>query len=74
MAEDMVLAMAQHKLGQASEAHATLAKGVGLADGKLEKANSEGFGQDWINWIIANALTREAQALIEGPKTGGESK
>ncbi|HEX4645509.1 MAG TPA: tetratricopeptide repeat protein, partial [Verrucomicrobiae bacterium] len=74
VAEDMVLAMAQHKLGQASEARATLAKGVGLGDGKLEKSNREGLGQDWINWIIANALTREAQALIESPKTGGESK
>ena len=71
---DMVVAMAQYQLGQSGEARATLAKGVELADGKLEKSNKEDFGQDWINWIIAKALAREAQALIAGAKIGGEAR
>jgi tetratricopeptide (TPR) repeat protein len=69
VASDMALAMAQYQLGQAGEARATLARGVELADGKLEPSNKADWGQDWINWIIANALAREARALIEGGKT-----
>jgi len=74
VAEDMVLAMAQYQLGQSGEARATLAKGVGLADGKLGKSDKEGLGQDWINWIIANALLREARALIGDAKPGDQAK
>jgi hypothetical protein len=50
----MVLAMAQWKLGQPGLARATLAEGSGITG-----------GEDWLDGIIATALTREAKALIE---------
>jgi serine/threonine protein kinase len=67
----MVLAMAQHQLQQADEARTTLAKGLELADAKLQKLDTQALDEQWNDWIIAHLLMREAQALI---KPGGESK
>jgi len=72
----MVLAMAQYRSKQTAEASATLAKGQ-IAETKLPKLDSGDFGVRWrwIDWIIAQALMREAKALIEGkPATATEKK
>jgi tetratricopeptide (TPR) repeat protein len=65
----MVLAMAQYRSKHTAEASAALAKGVEI-ETKLPKLDSGDFGLRWrwIDWIIAQALMREAKALIEGPR------
>ncbi|HOB97673.1 MAG TPA: tetratricopeptide repeat protein [Verrucomicrobiota bacterium] len=65
----MVLAMAQYRLQQTDEARAALAKGVEIERTKLAKLESGNLGGGWLEWIIAHALMREAQALIEGAST-----
>ncbi len=69
----MVLAMAQHGSKQAQEARAVLAKGVELAENKLPKLDSGDLG-NWIDWIIAHALMREAKSLIEGQPANATEK
>jgi hypothetical protein len=60
----MVLAMAQYRFKQAGAAGAAFAKGVDIAERKLPKADSGDLG-NWVDWIFAHALMREAKALIE---------
>jgi hypothetical protein len=60
----MVLAMAQYRLKQADTARATFGKGSEIVNTQLPKLESGDFG-NWIDWIIAHALLREATALIE---------
>jgi Flp pilus assembly protein TadD len=60
----MVLAMAQYHSKQTEEARATFAKGVQIAERKLPKLDSGDFG-NWVDWIIAHALMKEAKALIQ---------
>ena len=62
-----VLAMAHYQLRQLDEARSALAKGFDTAQTKLPKVESGDLGEDWWNWIIAQALLKEARALIEGP-------
>jgi hypothetical protein len=62
----MALAMAQYRSKQADEARTALAKGVEIAETKLPKLESGDLGDDWLDWIIAHVLMREARALIEG--------
>ena len=63
----MVMAMAQHQLGQFDEARAALAKGIATAEAKLPKLENGDLGETtWKDWIIAHTLTSEAKALIEG--------
>jgi hypothetical protein len=61
-----ILAMAHYRLQQLDEARSALAKGVEIADTKLPKAESGDIGEDWWNWIIAQALMDEANNLING--------
>ena len=61
-----VIAMAQHRLKRFDEARTFLAKGINMANTKLAKGDSGDLGDGWIDWIIAHALLREAEALIEG--------
>ena len=61
----LVLAMAHHQLNQADEARAALAEGSAIIEAK-PKVGSGALGVDWNDWLIADALRREAQALIEG--------
>jgi hypothetical protein len=65
----MVLAMAQYRLQQTDEARAALAKGVEIERTKLPQLESGVVGGNWLDWIIAHALRREAQALIEDAST-----
>jgi hypothetical protein len=61
----MVRAMAQYRMTQTNEARATLAKGMAKAD-ELTKLESGDIGTGWRDWIIAHALMKEANALING--------
>jgi serine/threonine-protein kinase len=67
----MVQAMALDQLTKVDEARAALAEGVQFAETKMPKSGSGDLGEDWIDWIIAHALLREAKALIE--RNDGES-
>jgi tetratricopeptide (TPR) repeat protein len=71
----MVLAMAQFRVNHSEEARASLAKGLEIAEKELPHLDSDDIGNDWLNWIIAQALLKEARALIEGSsKTSDEIK
>ena len=61
----MVLAMAQWRLDQRDAAQAALAKGIRLADANTPKTKNRDLGTAWSDWIIAQALMREAKTLIE---------
>ena len=61
----MVLAMAQYRCNQSTDAGVTLAKGVEMAERTLPKLESGDLGAGWLDWVIAQALLREAQALIQ---------
>lgn len=68
-----VLAMAHCRLQQYDAARAAFANGVAL-EAKLPKLESGDLGNDWRDWIIANALLAEAKTLLErvpspGPTT-----
>jgi eukaryotic-like serine/threonine-protein kinase len=60
-----VLAMAQQRLRQVDESRATLAKAIEIERTKLPKLDSGDLGENWMDWIIAHVLLREAQTLIE---------
>jgi tetratricopeptide (TPR) repeat protein len=62
----LVQAMAYHQLNQPAKARAALAQGSQWAKPTLQKLEDGGLGHDWGDWIIAQALLREARALIEG--------
>jgi hypothetical protein len=71
----MVLAMAQYRLKQSDAARAAMAKGVEIERSKLPKLESGDLGSGYLDWIIAHALMREAQALIEGsPEAKAQTK
>ena len=57
--------MAQYQLQQSEPARASLAKGAELEQ-KSPKLDSGDIGEDWMDWIIAHALMREAKALVKG--------
>jgi len=62
----MVLAMASQQLNQTSAANEALAKGLEVSR-KHPPDFSTGL-HGWIDWIIAQALTSEAQGLITGAR------
>ncbi len=62
----MVQAMACQQLNQPDKARAALATGQELARTKLPKAEGGDIGGYWMDWVIAQALLREAATLIEG--------
>jgi tetratricopeptide (TPR) repeat protein len=67
-----VLAMAHHQLRQADEARVALARASELAQTKLPQLGREDLEQDWVDWLIAHILLREAKALVDGePKAAG---
>ena len=61
----MALAMAQRRLDQHDAAQGALAQGIRLADANTPKTKNRDLGIAWSDWIIAQALMREAKALIE---------
>jgi hypothetical protein len=68
-----VLAMAQHRLQQTEQARTALAKALELAQTKLPQLGSDNLEQDWVDWLIAQILLREAKALLAGePSTASD--
>jgi serine/threonine protein kinase len=64
----LVRAMAQHRLARPNEARAALAKGADIVNARLLKVEKNvALDENWVDWLIAHILLREAQALIEGP-------
>ncbi len=61
----IVLAMAHRRLDQDDAAQAALAQGIRLADANTPKTKNRDLGIAWSDWIIAQALMREAKALME---------
>jgi tetratricopeptide (TPR) repeat protein len=63
---DLLLAMAQHRLHQENEARTILADAIKFADGRWPRIESGDLGSQWRDWIIAQALMKEAKRLIDG--------
>jgi WD40 repeat protein/Flp pilus assembly protein TadD len=62
----MVLAMAEHQLHHPDAAREAFSKGAEIVahnPPKLESGDMSGY---WVDWVFADALHREATALIEG--------
>jgi hypothetical protein len=60
----MVMAMALRALHQNEPAREAFSAGKELAQKKLKRLETGEVGYEWIDWLIAHALMREAQALI----------
>jgi tetratricopeptide (TPR) repeat protein len=61
----IVLAMAQHRLGQTQRALSTLAEGCDLLDKKGPALDSGDIGPDWRDRIMDQVLRTEAERLLE---------
>ncbi len=69
-----VLAMAHHRLGQAEDAGAALAKSRALvAENLPDPAQGRPFGSNWHEWLRCQVLLREAEGVLESDKTGEKS-
>ena len=62
--------MANHRLKQTNEAVTALSKARELAKAKLPELEAGDLGTGWNDWIITQALLREAGTLIEGTPAG----
>lgn len=54
--------MAQHQLKRSDEARAAFAKAVDIVNTKLPKLENAPLNENWVDWLIAHILLREAQA------------
>jgi hypothetical protein len=70
----MILAMARWQLKQPDIAHSALGRGADVIEHKLPKIETGDLGWDWVHWIAAHALHREARKLIEGDVAGREDR
>jgi tetratricopeptide (TPR) repeat protein/tRNA A-37 threonylcarbamoyl transferase component Bud32 len=62
----LVQAMAQHQLKRSDEARVALTKGAEIVQAKLLNLPNAALDENWVDWLIAHILLREAQGLIEG--------
>ena len=62
----MVLAMAHWHLKDQAAARRALAGGHAVIENELPRIESGDLGWDWVHWIAARALHREAGQLING--------
>jgi serine/threonine protein kinase/tetratricopeptide (TPR) repeat protein len=62
----LVVAMAQHRLNRSDEALAALTRGAGLVNARWLRAQNPTLDENWVDWLAAQILLREAQAMIEG--------
>src|SRR5262249_23733787 len=69
-----LLAMAQYRMGQADRARDSLATGLKLAKEKLRTIEEGDIGAEWVEWIIAQTLLREAKALIGNPAPRNDAR
>ena len=53
-----------HQLKLSEEARAALTKGAEIVNTKLLKLENSPLDENWVDWLIAHILLREAQALI----------
>ena len=63
----LVLAMAQHQQGYPGYARDALTTGLGLAARLPSSDNDLKDWKAWNDWVIAQALMREAKELVNGP-------
>jgi tetratricopeptide (TPR) repeat protein len=63
----MVLAMAQHRQGYPGYARDALTTGLGLAARLPSSDNDLKDWKGWNDWVVAQALMREATGLVNGP-------
>jgi hypothetical protein len=63
----MVLAMAQHRQGYPGYARDALTTGLGLAARLPSSDNDLKDWKAWNDWVVAQALMREAKELVNGP-------
>jgi len=61
-----ILAMAQHQSHRPQEARAALAKSADIVNSKLLKLENPVLDENWVDWLIAHILLREASSLLEG--------
>jgi tetratricopeptide (TPR) repeat protein len=69
----LLLAMAQHQLGQTGEASQAFAEASALIEEHLPKLATGELGGAWHDWLIAEILRREAAKLIAGLTQAPES-
>jgi tetratricopeptide (TPR) repeat protein len=60
-----VLAMAQHRMGRAEEAEAALARAKAIMAKMPDPVRGRPFGHDWLEWLHAQVLCREAEELLK---------
>ncbi len=65
----LVLAMAQHRQGYPGYARDALTTGLGLAARLPSSDNDLRDWKAWNDWVIVQALMREAKELVNGPAT-----
>jgi len=63
----LVQTMALRQLKRSEEARAALAKGTDIVNTKFLKLENAALDENWVDWLIAHILLREAQALIQLP-------
>jgi len=68
-----ILAMALFKSGQTNESQIALGNCDQIIEEKLPQLSSGNLGENWRDWIIANALRDEAGRLINAFDKPGES-
>jgi tetratricopeptide (TPR) repeat protein len=61
-----ILAMAKHRLGKDAEARTALASAQRIIATKMPKPEKgETFGDDWLDWLHAQILCREAEQVLK---------
>jgi hypothetical protein len=68
-----VLAMADWKLGKTNDAHAMLAAGEILTPRSMPKADIDDPGNAWLFWLYSRIQLDEAEMLIQGGATTGNT-
>ncbi len=61
----LLLAMNQYRLNQISTARSTLAKAIAIVETKLPRIEDGLLGLDWVEWVQAHVLMREARIMVE---------
>jgi tetratricopeptide (TPR) repeat protein len=67
----LVLAMAHFQLKQTDQARVAFGQAIETVETKLPPLVSGDLGDGWNDWVIRQALMREAKALIEGAPSKG---
>jgi hypothetical protein len=57
--------MAQHRLGKADEARLSLGRADAMMKEVFPRADKEGPGPDWADWLRFQICRREAEALLK---------